>query len=183
MCVPNNNLHLFSYIGLVQYREIIPVKFIVGACVGGVLLLIICILLCVTVLVLYMRKTRHKNPQQQALPCRCQLQPNQQQWEHTNVLNANEEGYINDQTAPTYEIPFSSLADDGEYLQATPATGIPMDQMTGSDDYENVNMAPKNGIPFNQLAGNGEYLHTSAVEGIPMGQTNNNGDYVNTNME
>ena len=84
---------------------------------------------------------------------------------------------------PTYEIPFSSLADDSEYIQATPATGIPMGQMAGSDDYENVNMDSKNRIPFNHLAGNGEYLHTAPVAEIPMGQTNNNGDYVNVNME
>ena len=84
--------------------------------------------------------------------------------------------------APTYEIPFSSLADDSEYLQATPATGIPMNQMAGNGEYENVNMAPHNGIPFTHLAGNGEYLHTSAVEGIPKGKTAGNGGYVNASM-
>ena len=99
-----------------------------------------------------------------------------------NARNANEEGYTNDQMTPTYEIPFSSLADDGEYLQATPATGIPMDQMAGKNDYENVNMAPENGIPFNHKAGNGEYLHTAPVAGIPKDQTADNGDYVNANM-
>ena len=112
------------------------------------------ILLCVNVVVIYRIKTSYQNHQQQALPCRCQLQPNQQQRAHENARNAKEEGYNNDQLAPTYEIPFSSLADDSEYLQATPATGIPMNQMAGNGDYENVNMAPKNGIPFNNLAGN-----------------------------
>ena len=73
-------------------------------------------------LVLCKRKQSNQNLQQQALPCRCQLQPNQQQRAHENARNANEEGYINDQMAPTYEIPFSTLADDSEYLQATPAT-------------------------------------------------------------
>ena len=155
-------------------------KIIVGACVGNGLFLLI--LLCVNVVVLYRKKTPSRNPQQQAMPCRCQLQPNQQQRAHENARNANEEGYINDQLAPTYEIPFSSHADDGEYLQTTPATGIPMDQMVGNDDYENVNMAPQNGIPFNHLAGNGEYLYTAPVEGIPKGQTSGNGDYVNANM-
>ena len=111
-----------------------------------------------------------------------QLQPNQQQWEHKNTRNANEEGYTNDQTAPTYEIPFSSLADDGEYLQATPAVGIPMDQKAGNGDYEYVNTAPKNGIPFNHLAGNGKYLHMAPVEAMPKSQTADNGDYVNANM-
>ena len=164
--------------GLLQCREPLPVKIIVGACVGNGMFLII--VLCLNVVVLYRIKTLRQNHQQQDM--QCQPQPCQQQQAHQNVRNANEEGYINDQMAPKYEIPFTSLADDGEYLQATLATGIPMDQMAGTDDYVNVNTASKNEIPFSHLAGNGEYLHMAPVDVISKDQTAGNGDYANANM-
>ena len=89
--------------GLVQYREGLPVKVIVGACVGGGLFLII--LVCASIVVLCRRKVSNQNHQQQALP-QPQLQPRQQHRTHENVRNVTEEGYINDHLAPNDEIPF-----------------------------------------------------------------------------
>ena len=166
MCFPNNILCLCFGTGLVQWREKIPVKFIVGACAGGGFLLIVCILLCVTVLVLCRQKTANRNHQQQAL--QLQAQPSQQQGTHEKTSNIKEEGYINDQVAPTNEIPFTPMGDYGEYVDATPARGIPMGQLAGYDNHVNVNMAAKDGIPFHYLADNGKYLHTAPVGAVPM---------------
>ena len=161
MCFPNNIVCVFCGSGLVQCRERIPVKFIIGACVGGGLLLIICISLCITVLVLCRQKTSNWNHQQQAL--QLQTQPSQQQGTHEKTSNVKEEGYINDQIAPTCDIPFTPSADYGEYVDATPVRGIPMSQLAGYDNHVNVNMAAKDGIPFHYLANNGNYLHTTPV--------------------
>ena len=139
--------------GLVQYRERLPVKVIVGACVGGGLFLII--FLCVSVVVLYKRKTSTQSHQQQALPRQPQPQPRQQQRRrrymrnqqqallqqpqpqprqqqrtHTYGRYGAEQGYINDHMAPNYGIPFNPMAHNGKYFQAVPDRGIPMGQMT-----------------------------------------------------
>ena len=127
--------------GSVRYREKLPVKTIIGACVGGGLFLII--LLCVSVVVLYKRKTSNRNHQQQAL--QGQPQPKQETTTHKNAKNVNvtEQGYINDHMAPNHGTPFNPLADNGEYLNTAPVRGIPMSQMSDAGDYENLHMAPK----------------------------------------
>ena len=100
---------------------------------------------------------------------------------HENVRNVTEEGYINDHMAPNDGIPFTPMEDNGKDLQATPARGIPMDQMLGDVDYVNAHMVAKQGIPVN-LADDGEYLHTSPVGGIPVGHMADDADYVNAHM-
>ena len=156
----------------------LPLKLIVGACVGGGLFLIS--LLYITVAVLCRRKTSNQNHQQQAL--QNQPQPRQQQRTYNKARNITEQGYIKNHMAPYYGIPFNHPTDFWEYLQATPANGIPMGQMATSGGYVDVHIAPQQRIPFNYLAYNGAYLHTLPVRGIPMSQMADNELYANAHM-
>ena len=191
--------------GLVQYRERLPTKIIIGACVGGGLLLII--LLCVIVAVLYWRKTSNQNRQQQALPRQPRAQPQPQQWQrahknvrnvtaqgylndhmaprtHKNVRNITEHGYFNGRMVPSYGNYFTPLADNGQYLQPTPASGMFMGQIAvGGGGYVHVGVhsAPQYGTA-QHLSSNGEYLQPTPARGIPLGQITGNGNYVNDHM-
>ena len=155
--------------GSVQYRGKLPVKIIVGACVGGGLFLII--LLCITVAVLCRRKMSKQNHQQQALQ---QPQPSQQQKTHGKTGNTSEQAYIYDDLTPDNVIPSQAQADNGEYLQP-----VPMGQMASDGDYMDIEMAPRHGTSFSHLADNGEYLHMASPGEIPIGQIAGNGGYEN----
>ena len=128
--------------GLVQYRERLPLNVIVGACVGGGLFLII--LVCAGIVVLCSRRASNQSHQQEALP-QPQLQPRQHQRTHEHVRNVTEEGYINHiHVAPNDGIPFTPMEDNGKDLRATPARGIPMDQMAGDRRLSGFHLAHGN---------------------------------------
>ena len=141
--------------GLVRHNEELPVKTIVGACVGGGLFLII--LLCASGVVLYKRKTSNRNHQQQTL----QSQPQQEQEGQMDInasdINATEHEYtyIDDVNVTGHEYTYiddgalnsrntsTPLVDNGGYVHISPVGGIPMSQMSDTGDYLNANMAPK----------------------------------------
>ena len=99
----------------------------------------------------------NQSHQQQGLPEQPQPQPQQQQSTHKDVT---EQDYLNDHMALNSGIPVSPLTDDGDYLQPTPDTGIPMGQMAADGNDMNDHQTAKHGTHFS-LTDNGDYLHTT----------------------